>query len=346
MGDDKLHEILNDNLTNANLILQKENIERRVNNLAKLYNTKPRVGGEIPNFGEPDDPIIRVNKIYPNVRTSIASMFAKSPEVLVRPRNQNGQDAARRAELLLNYLTYFMKYPKEIRLALTSARLFHYGVMKLGMRDKAGLRLPSMEYWHPLSVRFDPHLEQFFPEDGRWCAFKFKRTIAALRDNKDYAEKDVDALAAKMMEKGGDSFSEEKTEIVLWEHYLKQGNKITICTGEFDGDGSVYIREGDFTAVAGLPIRVLTFAPAYDGWFPISPVEQFLDLQVEMNALFSQLLVHASRAARKFLYDKNKIDVTEREKFQSVEDQTAIAVDGSPRDVCVPLESAALSTDI
>jgi hypothetical protein len=205
---DKLHELLNDNLTKANLLLQKEGIEKRVNNLAKLYNTRPRISGSMPDFGEPDDPIIRVNKIYPNVRTAVAAMFAKNPEVLVRPRNQNGQDAARRAELLLNYLTYFMKYPKEIRLALTSARLFHYGVVKLGMASRQGLYLPSIEYWHPLAVRFDPHLEHFFPEDGRWCAFKFKKTIAALRENKDNDQSEIDRLAAKLMERDGTNFDE------------------------------------------------------------------------------------------------------------------------------------------
>lgn len=336
------HNLLNDNLTAANIILERERMPRRIERLARLYNIKPKVDAP----GEDPEAIIRVNLVYPNVRTALSSIAAKNPEYLVRPRNELSVDFARNAELMLNYVTSYMKYSREFRHCLTNARLFHYGVVKLGMEKKNGMELPGIESWHPLSVRFDPHLEHFYPEDGRWVAFKFKKTIAALRENSFYKEKDLDTLAAKYMEKDGETFSEEKTEIILWEHYLKEGNKILVFTGEFEGSESTWIREGEFTNVIGLPSRVLTFSPAFDGWFPLSPVEQWIDIQMEFNALFSQLLVHASRAARKYGYDMTKVPEEERRGFESTEDGVFIGVRGSVREAIQAIEHAPLSTDI
>src|SRR5678815_3299101 len=121
-------------LEHADRVWKKEDMENRITELSSYYHR---------GYGAPDpDPeIIYVNKVYPRVKTRVASLHARRPDVLVKARRAGFEQQTIAAELLLNYLTRFMKYSAEIREALFYAALFPYGVLKLGMEQRVGLTL-------------------------------------------------------------------------------------------------------------------------------------------------------------------------------------------------------------
>src|SRR5687768_16226864 len=87
-------------------IWKKDGMDDRINTLAAYYDASSTVGEP-----DPTDPrIVKVNKVYPRVRTAMSSLFAKRPAVLVKARRVQDEEFAKNAELCLNYLVRFMHY--------------------------------------------------------------------------------------------------------------------------------------------------------------------------------------------------------------------------------------------
>ena len=333
-----------DLLDASNALMAKEGVEARVSFLASAYGPRKRGTDEGMSFSPSKDSIIHVNEVHPIVRQANASLYSKDPDIIVKPRSAQWNDSAKKQELFANWAARRQDHHREITLALTSANLFHYGVIKLGVGAKG---LPSLTYTHPLSFRGDPTQEMFEPESGRWCAFKYKRSLSALRASGLYEEDELDKVGEHLIKQEGSGWSEETTPVWLWENYLYERvegkRKLLIVTGI--ADSSLIIREEPFTDVAGLPCRILQFAPSFNSYFPISPVELWIDQQIELNAIRSNQLIHSDRAQRKILYQDGMFDPEEIAKFESVEPLVAIATKGGKESAWI-MEQANLNADV
>lgn len=342
---DALGKTLDSFLTASNTILQKEGLESRVRFLAESYGSS-RSEQDI-GWGFPKDTVIRVNKVHPIVRTQVATLYAKRPEFVARPATAESEGNVRFVEPFCNYLSRQQDQSNEIVLAATSASLFPYGVLKVGM-DEGPRGLPWISWVPCLSFRGDPTMESFDPEHGRWCAFRYKKTIAQMRVSGLYDQDKLDELAAKHMGASG-SFSEDTDPVWLWEHYVYvsvEGRDRLLVVVESQDD-NLRIREDKFTDVIGLPCRVLQFTPSFDRHFPVAPPELWIEQQKELNAIRSNQLVHSDRAQRKLIYDETKItDPQEVLKFESVEPLVAIAAKGGVRDAAGFVEQANLNSDV
>lgn len=322
----------------ANRKVTNENLENKCKVLAKLYHSRP--DQEYPlNWGRHR---IHVNMVYPRVRTSMSSVFAKRPEVIVRPRRQGDAEAAKTAELFLNYLTRHLNLARELRMWLMHSRLFHYGCMKITFDKSTGL--PKAEAVHPLSVRVDPTTEYFEPDKGIFQAFKYRRTVTNLRQSNLYDDAEINKLVREAKKKD-DAFSEDHDIQTIWECYIKEGKKITQITMPED-QKDIVLREKEYTSVAGLPGRFLYFSPSPDTWFPVSPIELWLKQQEEKNLIRSNELTHADRAQRTFGYDKNRMDSEDLPFLESTEPLKFVPTNGSPKEVLQAIEQANLPADI
>ena len=246
-------------------IWKKDDMDARINKLAAYYDSS-----SVSMESDPTSPHeVKVNKVYPRVRTAMSSLFAKRPEVLVKARRVQDEEFSKNAELTLNYLVRYMKYPAEIREWLFWARLTPYGVMKLSMEKKAGMVLPVMRTVDPRSYRSDPTLDRFRPEEGEWEEFKIERSLAYLTRSGLYEQKLLDELRDKINITGGTDVHDESIRVFLREHYIRDGNDIIVATSAngfndkgFDANDAVWIREEGFTKVIGLPGRGLSFIPS------------------------------------------------------------------------------------
>ena len=329
-------------LTMSKALQQKESLEPRIALIASLYNRRKN-GSDSDK--EADGSVIHVNKVNPITQRLVASLYGRRPDIIVKPRAPQWEQNAQKAELYLNWEARTEDHARELTLTLTAASMFPYGVVKLGVGDKGR---PNLTYTHPISFRADPTRESFEPERGRWCAFRYKRSLSAMRASGLYREEVLDELAAKQMKLNGSEWSEETTPIWLWEHYLfeqvegKRALLIVVSTEEFD----TLIRVDRFSHVAGLPCRVLQFLPSFDQHFPIGPVELWLDQQRELNALRSNQLIHSDRSQRKLLYKSGDFDESEIAKFESTEPLVAIETKGNPREAAAYIEQANLNADV
>ena len=311
MADDVLTKRCRRFLEVADTLWKKEDMETRLKTLSSYYH---RGHGA----DEPDPDIIHIQEVYPRVTTRVASMHARRPEVLVKPRRVGFDQAAIVSELLLNYLTRFLKWSNELREVLFYACLYPYGVMKLGMErePRTGFDLPMMRAWKPEHFRCDPTMDRFRPAEGQWQAFRYRRSLAVLEASGLYDEKGLDQLRERVGHDEPD-WTPETTEVWVTEHFLfpapgRRDVQIMVFADgyndrPFDSGDTCLIRNEPWTKVVGLPGRVLAFLPSPMTWHPISPVEMWLPALIERN-LFRTLKVRAAqRAIPKTLADANAL---------------------------------------
>ena len=331
---------------------KKEDMEDRIKALASHYHR----GYGAPS---PDPDIIHVNKVYPRVRTKVATLGARRPEVLVKARRVGFDQAAISAELLLNYLTRFMKYPMELRESLFYAALFPYGVLKLGMEKRAGMALPMMRAWHPKNFRCDPTLDTFRPAEGAWQAFRYRRSLAVLESSGLYKEKDLDALR-EIVGRDTRDWTPDTVDVWVTEHYLhptpgKRDVHILVSADgynerPFDPGDAVWIRDEAWTNAVGLPGRVLAFVPSPLTWNPVSPIELWLD-QLKEGNLFRTLKVRAAqRSIPKTLADAQALGDEGLNAMESSEVKQIVPVKNPPpggmEKVTAEMTSRPINTDI
>src|ERR1051326_6002098 len=344
MADDVLVKRMTNFLQMSDTLQKKENLESRCAALAKAYSFKNQ---KEDLFSMRKDSLVHVNKVHPIVRTSVATQYGKRPDIIVKPRLPQFEQNANTSELFLNYAARRHDHSREIALALTSACLFPYGVLKLGVGDEG---MPTITYSHPLSFRADPTREMFEPEFGRWCAFKYKRSLSAMRASGLYEDDLLDQLAAQQIKIGGASFSEETTPIWVWEGYLYEQveGKTALLQCTLPHEADFLIREKPFTDVAGLPCRVLQYVPSFDAHFPISPVELFMDQQRELDAMRSNQLIHSDRAQRKVIVRDDAFDDDELAAWmESTESFATIkTTSNDARTAAAMLETGNMSADI
>jgi len=313
-----LHDRLRRMFEKAEAKYKQERVEERMETLAKLYDSEQ----QMVSTGS----IIHVNKVYPRVRTAMSSMFGKRPEIVARGRRAQDAEAARHGEFLLNYLTRALKLSREIREWLFWARLTPYGVLKLGMRRWRGFELPTFITHDPRSVRVDPTTARFRPEEGSWQAFRYRQSVASLRGSRMYDDRALDGLMDALAGRDPDA-TEDVVEVEIWEHYaweqVEGKRKLMLAVSAhriadqaLAPDDWRWIREEPFTDVVDLPGRFLYFIPSPRRFFPVSPIELWMDQQREINAFRSQKLLHAERSNRKRIYDVSSFSEEERAKFE------------------------------
>lgn len=339
-------------LERADKTWKDEDMQSRIEALSSYYHR----GYGAPN---PDENIIHVNKVYPRVRTRVASMHARRAEVLVKPRRAGFDQETISAELLLNYLTRYMKYSAEHREALFYAALYPYGVIKHVMEDRNGQQLPMQRAWHPKNFRCDPTMDTFRPHEGQWQAFRFRRSLAVLEASPLYDQKQLDKLRETV---GRDmpGWTPETVEVWVTEHYLfptpgKREVRIMVSADGYNdlpfasGD-AVWIRNAKWTDVIGLPGRVLAFVPSPLTWHPISPIELWLD-QLKLGNLFETLKVRAAqRSIPKTFVDANALGDMALDLLESSNVKQIIAVKTPPaggmEKVSAEMVSSPINTDV
>jgi len=313
----------------AERIYDKEHVGERCEALARLY-AEGRDSATTTG--------IAVNEVYPRTRTAVAAFFGKRPEILSRPHLPEQSMNAVASELMLNYLVRREHMTRDLRECLHHARLFMFGAVRLGTTERErGMKLPSITAMDPRAVRFDPTTDRLRPERMRWFAWKTKRSMAALRASGLYKDKKLDQLVDAHVKRSGEMpLDETAMEVWLWEHYLLETIEgktgVLVGTVAFQGnddqlprDEHVWIREEEFTRVAGLPIRVLQFIPNPHGWYPVAPPEMWLDQLKEVNNYRNNKLAHADRAQRKLWY-KGSLDEGEASKLELREPMTWVRI--------------------
>lgn len=340
----------------AEEVYKQEEIGPRINKLARFYHygysgSTEASDHEASDTDSPDQ--IHVNKVYPRVSAAMAQLYAKRPVVHALANRATDTNAAEVSEVLLNYCLRVQKQAKEFREALFWSRLTMYGCVKLGMEKWRGVSLPSVRAHDPRSVRVDVTMDRWRPEEGRWQAFKYKKSVSALRASGLYEERDVDRLCDQIIKDKKDHFHEETTDVWIWENYVYDGNKILIATVAhgfdekgFSQDDRVWIREGQFTNVIGLPGRFLTFVPSPKTWYPVSPVELWLDQLKEINVFRTQKVLAAEASNPKTLVDSGAFTEAELDKLE-IPGRGYIQVNsGKLKDAMAVEPSASVNPDI
>lgn len=319
-------------LEHADRVWKKEDMQSRIDILSSYYHR----GHGAP---DPDPDIVHIQEVYPRVNTRIASMHARRPEVLVKPRRVGYDQPAISSELLLNYLTRFMKYSAEFREDLFYASLYMYGVVKLGMEKRGSLNLPTVRAWHPKDFRCDPTMDRFRPSEAQWHAFRYRRSLAILDASGLYDQKGLDALK-ETIGKDEPDWTPETTEVWVTEHFLhpnpgKKAVRIMVSADgynerPFESADCVWIRNEPWTDVIGLPGRVLAFVPSPLTWNPISPVEMWLPA-LKLKNLFRTLKVRAAqRSIPKILVDANAMGDTGLDQLESAAVKQIISIKNPP----------------
>lgn len=321
----------------AEKVYKDEDIENRCDMLARMYRSKKR--------DERDTNEITVNMIFPMVRQATASLFYKRPEVMTKPRRPRDVRSAEQMELALNYLTRVKKYPVQLRRALRHAVLFPFGTLKFGVEKGTGI--PWMEAVHPKDVRGDASMQRYKPEDGRFVAFKFVRTLKEMRDAGVYQKDALERLHEAFTDgkHGVKDYDDEVTPLTFWEGYIKDKGVIYIATWANESKLNLRKDGETFAGESGLPVRTLIFNESDDSHYPIALAELVMDQLKEKNILRSAQVLHAERASRVVGYDLNRIPPEERDKFQKNEPLQYIGTDGPPREVVQPIEHASLPPD-
>ena len=332
---------------------KKESMQERINELAAYHDS-----GSGREDDEKQAGVVHVNKVMPNVRGGRANLFAKRPEILTKGRRVQDENAAKNAELFLNYCVRFLKQPAEIRDCLFWARLSPFGVVKLGMVEQGGMYLPTFRSVDPRSYRPDPMLEIFRPEEGAWEKYKMRRSLADLRRNKIYLESELDALRDKINAGGGEELHDEVIQIHLSEHYYRDAGGFRVSTFAsgydetgFNAEDAICVRDEEFTKVVGLPGRVLSFniSPREKRFFPNSPVEFWLEQQKEIDGYRTQKLLHAERANAKMLVDPTMFTPLEMQGLESREPRQYVPASnagGKLDKAAVPIKFDTVNTDV
>jgi hypothetical protein len=191
----------------------------------------------------------------------------------------------------------------------------------------------------------DRYCQNSIEKTGTWVAHKiFKPLKELLEDSlydysavkdlgpstleqaeKLYLQRDEQYLSPHTWSPGADL--PENEIVVLYEIYdLKEKKVLTVARG---AEKVLRPPEELPPGIDLHPFVVLKFNERPGQFYPIPEIFNWVGPQVEYNVTRNQMAVHRKRFNRKYLYDSNKIDVTEADKITNGEDGTLVQVKGS-----------------
>ncbi len=285
------------------------------------------------------------NVMYEMVNLLLSDLFARNPQVDVVSESRDKVGNASRMERLLNFLMAAdkLQIKRQVNRSLLDAILMPFGVVRHGFTpteekfdrngnlidryDPAKPDFPWIRRVAPWDLRIDPLAETLDPDgDARWCAFRTLLFPDDVRSNPNMIfREDLKATrrvarSTFTMSKREDRSGEASELIELWTVYDKVERKwFSISPGS-----QKPIREPEDWPIPweSLPFNVLQFNPTPDDAIGISPAEQILPLQLELNIVMTILNVLAKSTRR--LIGVND-DAMEDSEFQKLTEELSLA---------------------
>ena len=362
----------------------KKEAEKNIKKYRKYYRGDQWAGGgdgmSIDSYK--DKPVD--NMIFSNIKTIMPSVNFQNPKIFVQARKKPYKikdgifdtiSASVIFEILLNYHYRILETKRQVDKCLLDALLGPWGIMQLGytletekFKDDELLETnellksesPFAIRVSPLDFRSDPEAKDSHLEDAKWIAFKWVKTLDAVKVNPKY--KNTDKLKSNVrmefeykeegaaMTGGGDmrgiSSGDDYKRVEGWDIWDKDNHRlITLVDGH-----NKFIQDTDwpleFSGGNGFPVETLYFNENPDELYPVSDVEIYLPAQDMLNRMNSMFLDHVRRISqRRYLAKEGALTAEEMRKLTHGPDGTVISTTLNPENIQL-LKDATVSQDL